>query len=230
MARALAHPQTSVDDLLTALAAERLGPTAAPRARAAWRLFSDALAQYPFNGTVIYTCPVQFGPANLLYAKPTHYAATMIGFPYDDLDRWRGPYPRDVFIAQFQKLSDGWQQGLAELRRAVELASPEHRPDAQRDLRLAEAAGLHFRSVVNQSTFVVARDELADRAIKPEQRRQLESEVRATLQDEIAAAMELFVLTREDSRIGFEASNQYYYLPQDLVEKVIDCTALLPPL
>jgi hypothetical protein len=147
----------------------------------------------------------------------------MIGFPYDDLDRWRGPYPRDVFIAQFQKLSDGWQQALAELRRAVELASPAHRSGAERDLRFAEAAGLHFRSVVNQSRFVVARDGLAKPGIKPEQREQFEAEIRAILQDEIAVAKELFSLTRQDSRIGFEASNQYYYLPQDLMEKVIDC-------
>ena len=30
-----------------------------------------------------------------------------------------------------------------------------------------------------------------------------------------------------DSRIGFEASNQYYYVPLDLVEKVINCHDLL---
>jgi hypothetical protein len=223
IARALAHPQTSIDDLLTALATERFGPAAAPHARAAWRLFSDAFAQYPFNGAVVYTCPVQFGPANLLYAKPTHYRATMIGFPYDDLDRWRGPYPRDVFIAQFQKLSEGWQHGLAELRRAVELASPEHRLAVEGDLRLAAAAGLHFRSVVNQSRFVLARDALMKAGVSRGRREALENQIRTILRDEIAAAKELLVLTRQDSRIGFEASNQYYYLPQDLVEKVIDC-------
>lgn len=30
-----------------------------------------------------------------------------------------------------------------------------------------------------------------------------------------------------DSRIGFEATNQYYYLPQDLVEKVVNCEVIL---
>ena len=37
----------------------------------------------------------------------------------------------------------------------------------------------------------------------------------------------LFTLTREDSRIGFEPSCQYFYLPLDLVEKVINCRWLL---
>ena len=40
-------------------------------------------------------------------------------------------------------------------------------------------------------------------------------------------AKALFRLTSQDSRIGFEASNHYYYVPQDLVEKVINCEHLL---
>ena len=47
--------------------------------------------------------------------------------------------------------------------------------------------------------------------------------MRKLLKDEEELARELFVHTRADSRIGFEASNQYYYLPQDLMEKVINC-------
>jgi hypothetical protein len=35
------------------------------------------------------------------------------------------------------------------------------------------------------------------------------------------------VLTQEDSRIGFEASNQYVYVPLDLAEKIINCRWLL---
>ena len=44
---------------------------------------------------------------------------------------------------------------------------------------------------------------------------------------EIALARQLLTLTREDSRIGFEPSCQYFYLPLDLVEKVVNCRWLL---
>ena len=47
------------------------------------------------------------------------------------------------------------------------------------------------------------------------------------VEDEIVVAKELFVLARQDSRIGFEASNHYYYVPQDLVEKVVNCQDVL---
>jgi hypothetical protein len=40
----------------------------------------------------------------------------------------------------------------------------------------------------------------------------------------------LYALQREDSRIGFEASNHYYYLPQDLVEKDLNCERILSEL
>ena len=60
--------------------------------------FSKAFQEYPYDGAgVLYNSPVQVGPANPLYLKPTGYSATMVGIPYDDLDKWRGPYPANVF-------------------------------------------------------------------------------------------------------------------------------------
>ena len=37
----------------------------------------------------------------------------------------------------------------------------------------------------------------------------------------------MYQLSKDDSRIGFEASNHYYYLPLDFVEKVINCEYIL---
>ncbi len=59
--------------------------------------------------------------------------------------------------------------------------------------------------------------------LSPEQRQELLDQIDQTLESEIALARELFSLVQQDSRIGFEPSCQYFYLPLDLVEKVIDC-------
>ena len=40
---------------------------------------------------------------------------------------------------------------------------------------------------------------------------------------QLRLARALYDLTLDDSRIGFESSNQYYYTPLDLVEKVVNC-------
>jgi hypothetical protein len=36
----------------------------------------------------------------------------------------------------------------------------------------------------------------------------------------------LYDLTLDDSRIGFESSNQYYCMPLDLVERVVNCESI----
>jgi hypothetical protein len=201
----------SRDEALDAVATQRYGRAAAPHVRRAWALFSSAFREYPYDGSVVYYSPVQVGPSGLLYSNPTGYAATMVGIPYDDLARWRGPYPPDAFASQFEKLATGWEAGVAELERAA--AADPNRPAVAEDLLLARAAGLHFRSVANQVRFVQARD-----AGRPTQQ---------WVREEMRAAKELFTLARRDARVGFEASNHYDYVPQDLVEKVINCQYLL---
>ena len=208
VAKAFQAPDATTDAVLDDVARRRYGAAAAPHARAGWKRFGDAFREYPYDGGVVYTCPAQFGPSNLLYLKPTNYAATMIGFPYDDLDAWRGPYPPEVFAAQFEKVAVGWDAALAELKRTADTSDA---PAAREDYAIARAAGLHFRTVANQARFVIAR-----RANRRE-------EMSRIARDEIAVAKDLFALARGDSRLGFEASNHYYYVPQDLVEKVINC-------
>jgi hypothetical protein len=190
---------------------------------------SDAYREYPFHVSVVYTSPVQIGPANALYPLKTDYKATMWGIPYDDLDSWRGPYPPEVFAAQFEKVAAGWRQGIGELQVAVEKAPPDRRNEAQVDLRFARAAAIKFQSVANQTRFVLARDALAQPSstLSPEQLHRLRIEIKRILESEIVLARQLFTLVREDSRIGFEPSCQYFYLPLDLVEKVINCRWLL---
>lgn len=222
-------PVPGVETVLDTLARERFGPAAAPHARRAWTLMSDAYRQYPFHISVVYTSPVQCGPANPLYPSKTGYSATMWGIPYDDLDRWRGPYPPEVFAAQFEKVAEGWRAGIAQLQIAADKTPPEQRHEAEADLRVARAAAVKFQSVANQTRFVVARDALAkpSNTLSPEQRERLRAEIKRCLESEIALARQLFTLAQEDSRIGFEPSCQYFYLPLDLVEKVVNCRGLL---
>jgi hypothetical protein len=153
----------------------------------------------------------------------------MVGFPYDDLRSWRGPYPPEVFAAQFEKMATAWNEGLAPLRLAVEKAPVDKRTDAEAELVFARAAGLYFRSVANQTRFVMLRDALADTS-NPLPQAALGEHLDAicrVLEDEIAVAREMFTLTRLNSCIGYEAASQYFYLPLDLVEKVLNCRRLL---
>jgi len=163
------------------------------------------------------------GPANLLYAEPTGYRATMVCFPYDDLARWRGPYPPTVFAEQFEKIAQGWATGLVHFEKAIDVATGAGRAAAESDPMVARAVYLHFASVANQVRFVLARDALRQPNVSDERRRQLRKQIRQLTESEITLAGDLFDVANRDSRIGYEASNHYCYVPLDLVEKVIDC-------
>jgi hypothetical protein len=217
--RLIDDPNATPGEVLTDVATRRYGAAAASKVREAWSAFSRAFREFPYNGSVVYLAPQQFGPANPLYPEPTGYASTMIGFPYDDLDGWRGNYPREAFAVGFTWLAAEWQRGVALLDEAITLVDGAHRDVLQRDRGTAAAAGIHFRSVAWQSLFVMARDTLRSDPQRDKWQRQCDEAVRK----EIEAATELYSLMKSDSRIGFEASNGYYYTPLDLVEKVINC-------
>ena len=47
------------------------------------------------------------------------------------------------------------------------------------------------------------------------------------LKGEIELARRLYAIQTRDSRIGYEATNHYFYVPVDLAEKVLNCRDLL---
>jgi hypothetical protein len=219
-------PAADKEVVLDRVARHRFGDDGSPHARRAWQAFSLAFRQYPFHASVLYQSPVQVGPANLLYAKPTGYHATMTGIPYDDLDGWRGPYPADVFAEQFRQVAERWRPGLDELEQAAAAAPADHAREAHEDLIFARAAHLHFLSVAQQARFTSARNALLanqGQSLSPAARQSLLTSMREAAEAEARTARELWVLARENSCIGYEASNQYFYLPIDLMEKVVNC-------
>ncbi len=230
------HPFQGMDTMraLDDLAVERFGIPAAPHVRKAWTAFSNAFREFPF-GLGLYSAPQQVGPANLLYRTPTGYSATMTCYPYDDLTAWCGRYPPEILADQFEKIAKGWEVGLRHMDQAVASADDRNHGTASEDLEIARAAHTYWASVANQVRFVLARDALA-RAPRNQQGDSRErtandpSALRARLNSlldaEIVLARQLYDLAHHDSRIGFEAANHYFYVPLDLVEKVVSCEFL----
>lgn len=200
-----------VKEAMRAVAVKRFGGDVAEGVVKAWDIFSDAYSEFPFDINVCYNGPQSLGPANLLFAEPTGFVATMVTFPFDDLDGWRGPYSVETLQNQFQKVVELWKPGvqlLDDLRKS-------HPSDAlDEEWRIAEACRIHFQSTVNQIRFIRVRQ-------------QDKREASVILREEIALARRLYDLVGQDSRIGFEATNHYGYIGIDLVEKILNCRHLL---
>jgi hypothetical protein len=224
-------PQNSnltVNEALQSIATQRFGKYSDSVLRA-WHTMSAAFREFPFHGGVVYSAPQQVGPANLLFEKPTNYRATMVGFPYDDLNAWRAVYPPQVFTEQFEKVAQGFSSASKDLARTQRDATGiigVERKRFRAELSVTKAAELHFRSVVNQARFVIARSALGKATDALAATEQI-AILQRLLEDEIELAKELHRVHSLDSRVGFEATNHYYYVPVDLVEKVINCRDLL---
>lgn len=219
---------TLVTRAMATVARRRCGALLAPAVVAAWCTWSRAFQEFPYHGSLVYNAPLQCGPANLLWGTPTGYRATMVGLAYDDLDRWRTVYPPEVFFSQLEKVADGFDTGIRALHTAITASDlGERHPGrrgAEEELRLADAAAIHFRSVATQARFIHARNALANAS--PQDQPALRAAMHTALRVEEQLARRLHALQMADSRLGFEASNQYFYLPLDLVEKVVNCRFL----
>ena len=209
------HPSPNIEAVsevlsggtIDTLARRRHGDAVAEIVVRFWKDVSTAFSEFPYHGGTVYSAPLQVGPANPLWPKPTGYAACMVGIPYDDLRQWRSLYPAEVFVQQLELVASGMNAAIASIRRAV--AHPT--PLLAEEIRFAEVAAIHFQSVANQTRFILARD-ARDSA-----------QMRRWIAAESDLAVRLHALQILDSRIGFEASNQYFYVPLDLAEKVINC-------
>ncbi|MCD9022455.1 hypothetical protein [Cohnella silvisoli] len=211
------------------LLSDKFGSAAGKSIADASAALSQAFQQFPFDLNVVYFAPQNFGPANLLHMQPTGYAATMIGFPYDDLGAWRGIYPEAAFAKQFKKLATGWKKGL----RLLEKARKKLLPGAEREfndlMTAASAAYLHFYSTYLQIDFVMTRNRYLSARSLPARLKACRKLI-VIVNEEADNARRLYELVVRDSRIGFEASNHYYYTVQDLQEKALNCHSILEEL
>ncbi|WP_341841495.1 hypothetical protein [Chitinophaga caseinilytica] len=204
------------EEAMARVAAARYG-AAGEAVTQAWEVFSKAFSEFPFGGG-LYFSPMQTGPANLMWNVGTGYQATMVGFPYDDLARWRGHYPQEVYVGQLRKVADGFAEGLETLKKetgGLRLPAGE----AEKlvfEQEVAEAVAVHFRSAANQCEYIALRGDAAGKARRA-----------ALLEDELRLARRMLVLQRGNSTLGFEASNHYFYTGEDLLEKVLNCRFLL---
>ncbi|MBE6375596.1 MAG: hypothetical protein E7050_03930 [Lentisphaerae bacterium] len=204
-----------LDNSKEEIAREDFG-SAAGKILEAYEKFEAGFRHFPFHlNDPLYRAPHNFGPGSLLFGKPTGYEATMVGFPYDDLAGWCGIYPPEVYEKEYEILCDLWHQGIEILHGAEKDIAPESEEVFRELLRIAETAYCHFRTTGLHAAFVRLRD-AGKKELLPE-----------IIREEAALAEKMFLLAAEDSRLGFEASNHYYYTRQTLLEKIINCDYLL---
>ena len=189
---------------------DRFGKTLGDVADAAQKKFSLAFSEFPFHIDALYYGPQNFGPMATFFLHDTGYSATMIGFPYDDLHKWRANYPADIYEEQYRKLVTGWNAGVQMLKQHYGCQK-----EFDELIVMAEAAQCHFESAYHHVCFCNRRDKAGTTAAD-------RKEMLAIVQEEMETVQRIMELRKKDSRIGYESSNHYFYTVQDLKEKLIN--------
>jgi hypothetical protein len=208
------------EDVLNRIAQKYYGE-GADIARKAWSECSAGFREYPYHISSCYVGPQHWGPATLVFPQPTNYGATMVGIPYDDVNGWCAIYPPEVAAGQYRKISDGFSKGIDLLTAANEKASARGHEKVRQDMLLfARAAQLHFAASANMVDFYTYRNQYLNEtdAVK---KKDLAGQMKRILNDELAVAAQMYRWTKSDSRIGYESSNHYWYIPDDIAEAVI---------
>lgn len=184
---------------------------AARTVKDAQSVFCKAMTEFPFHIGVLYTAPQNYAPAAPFYEYSTGYRASMIGFPHDDIKTWKAIYSEPDFCNQFYKLVTRWKEGLE----LLEIYKGHKNAKFDELLRMSKGAYYHYKSTWNHIRFVMERDGAKDK-----------QKIQSILEDETNVVLSMLELRKEDSRIGFEASNHYFYTVQDLKEKLLNLTYL----
>ena len=170
--------------------------------------FSRGFRYYPHTIGTLYQGAQELGASNLLYKEKTGYHATMVTYAYDDYNAWRGTYSIEEFLSLLDSLLDEWKLGLDILD------SLEGNECFCELRRFAEVVYINIKSMAVQTRYNLARDEGRS------------SEIPALLKEEGMLARRLYALAAEDSRIGYEASNHYYFTQNNFLEKIINLDIL----
>ena len=112
-------------------------------------------------------------------------------------------------------MAEGFDEGARQWQEVVAVCEGESKALAEREHGIIRTVGLHMASCADQSLFVLARD------------RGDKEEMREIAQRELVRAKALLSIVERDSRIGYECSCHYFYTPQDLRERVLNCRMIL---
>ncbi len=224
----LMEDKGTLKDFLT----DWLGKDVAEDVYTAQQKLSDAFSHYPFYIGTLYYGPQNFGPMAPFFLEKTGYRASMVGYPYDDIEWWSGIYPEDVYEDEYRQLVEGWREGLADL-----LVYEGLNEELDEMILMARVVLCQYESAYHHIQFVNRRDAmsagedvtLADCNTVAEEVADLTKETAMSrkellriVHEEMDTVQTLIDLRLQDSRIGFESSNHYFYTLQDLKEKMIN--------
>ncbi len=211
--------EVAEEDFLLELARRDWGPDLAPSVVRVWRLFAEAYDNYPLTNAFQYYGPMHDGIVWPLHLKPAHKNLSPIWkleYPPSG-DRigecFSGTHTYAEVLELCRRMSSTWQKGLSLLDEIKPQFASD--PERLRDITVAEALGIHFRSGYNILRFYNLREQLlyGPQATQPD----LLEQIREIVEEEIENSKKMEILCKRNPFLGFQAEAEgYKYFPAKL--------------
>ncbi|MCL5104322.1 MAG: hypothetical protein M1133_09435 [Armatimonadetes bacterium] len=203
---------------LESLAAKYYGSSASEAVKA-WDCFSSGMKYFPTIISVLYHSALNSGPGVKFRLEPAGWQFGMVAVPTERIEEICKPLGSDVVIKGFRKCAESFAQGLVYLEYATQNSDIEqYKQDNLRDHAICKACMLHMLTAANHAEFILTRNKWllcpSDDALR--------SYLVRILRDELENSEAMLVISKSDSRIGYEGSIGYFYTPSEIIEKIYD--------
>jgi hypothetical protein len=218
------EPKTTTEEMAQKLATRDFGAEAAPLVMDCWKAWSAAWPNY------VPTNEDQYGPFRVGPAYPLWFQEVREEFPDADYAHFGNcilsvvynphkPEDLETEIGLLEKLKAGWDNGLAQLEKAVALTSERKRGEAQRMLGLGQFIRNCVQTTINTKRWwLLKRDLLEAKDVATAD--DIIAKMKAIGEAEIANAQAAIPLVAGDSRLGWEPSMEYMCDPAHLEWKI----------
>ncbi len=173
---------------------------------AAVREFCRGFRRYPFDMCSLYYSPETLASANLWNVAPEGKHSAMVSYTFDDYESWTYRFGYDIHMRCMKDLLRGVRRGVRALDRM-----PARSPKAEELLLFGRVMENHFEAEILHTEYSFLKRSFAENAKK----------ILRTVRRAKTNTLALMALRDGDTRIGYEASNHYFYIKSNLAEKLL---------
>lgn len=179
----------------------------AEKVKQAVELYGKGFKEYPFDISGLYDSPKTLGTANLISLEPDEKPSTMVCFSFDDYKHWVVPYGYEVYVKQMKKL-------VKNMNASVRVLQSIQNPDEKiKELLLYAQASLnHFYYDLLHTEYAYLKCDLKNN----------KEELLSVFKKMRKLTVSLIKIASQDSKIGYETSNHYFYVQNNLLEKIVN--------
>ena len=196
----------------------------------AWKYFKKGYLNYPIQNIFGYYSPMHNGPVWPLYLKPQDLQLApnwLIGYPPSG-DRIGEcitySHTFEEVLTLCTAMSENWNKGVGILKKLLPFY--KNNPERIKDIGVAAAIGLQFRSGLNILNFYYLREKMFSRNCK--NKAALLSKMKNIVKEELKIDEELLPLSKADSRLGFNSEAEgYKYFPASIKWRMNELEHLL---